>query len=139
MTRVDFYILPERNTHAAVNYSARLVEKAFRRGHDIYVHTATEAQTEALSEALWQRPNSFLGHQCGEQDGHCAIRLCHSGDPSQHGDVMVNLSGDIPTFFSRFQRVAEIVPADPNSRTQSRKNYRFYQDRGYALNTHNIK
>lgn len=139
MTRVDFYILPEGDASSPLNYTARLVEKAFRRGHEIYVHTADPAQTEELSQALWQRPNSFLGHQCGGQAGHCAIQLSHNGEPQQHGDVMVNLSGEIPNFFSRFQRVAEIVPADPNSRTQSRKNYRFYQDRGYALNTHKIQ
>ncbi len=138
MTRVDFYILPEDNRISPLNYTARLVEKAFRRGHQIYVHTLDEDQTRQLSEELWQRPESFLAHDSGQAGQHQPIRISHTGEPDEHGDVMVNLAGTIPNFFSRFQRVAEIVPGKPESRSQSRANFRYYKERGYALNTHNI-
>ena len=138
MTRVDFYILPEDNRISPLNYTARLVEKAFRRGHQIYIHTLDESQTKQLSEELWQRPESFLAHGEGTSSQHQPIQISHLGEPGQHGDVMVNLAGTIPTFFSRFQRVAEIVPGKPESRSQSRDNFRYYKERGYALNTHNI-
>ncbi len=138
MTRVDFYILPESGQHPPLVYTARLIEKAFRRGHQIYVHTSNQEQTQQLSEALWQRQESFLAHNCDDEQGHSAIQVSHQGQPGQHGDVMVNLAGEIPSFFSRFQRVAEIVPGNPESRSQSRDNFRFYRERGYALNTHNI-
>lgn len=138
MTRVDFYILPEDNRISPLNYTARLVEKAFRRGHQIYIHTLDATQTQQLSEELWQRPESFLAHGNGTASQHQPIQISHLGEPGQHGDVMVNLAGTIPTFFSRFQRVAEIVPGKPESRSQSRDNFRYYKERGYALNTHNI-
>ena len=139
MTRVDFYILPEDNRLSPLNYAARLVEKAFRRGHQIYVHTVDEAQTQQLSDELWQRPESILGHGVGAEPGHQAIHISHLGEPQQHEDVMVNLAGTIPNFFSRFHRVAEIVPGKPESRSQSRDNFRYYKERGYALKTHNIQ
>ncbi|RLT95323.1 DNA polymerase III subunit chi [Ketobacter sp.] len=138
MTRVDFYILPEDNRISPLNYAARLVEKAFRRGHQVYIHTLDDTQTRLLSEELWQRPESFLAHGTGSNDPHQPIQISHQGEPQQHGDVMVNLAGTIPPFFSRFQRVAEIVPGKPESRSQSRDNFRYYKERGYALNTHNI-
>ena len=138
MTRVDFYILPEDNRISPLLYAARLVEKAFRRGHQIYVHTLDDSQTQKLSQELWQRPESILGHGSGKPSQHQAIQVSHLGDPGEHGDVMVNLAGTIPTFFSRFQRVAEIVPGKPESRSQSRDNFRYYKERGYALKTHNI-
>jgi len=138
MTRVDFYILPEDNQISPLLYAARLVEKAFRRGHRIYVHTLDETQTRQLSDALWQRPESFLAHGTGSESTRQAIQISHQGDPGQHDDVMVNLAGSIPNFFSRFVRVAEIVPGLPESRLQSRNNFRFYKERGYALKTHNI-
>lgn len=139
MTRVDFYILPEDNRLSPLLYAARLVEKAFRRGHQIYIHAADEEQSRLLSESLWQRPESFLAHSHANQpDQHPAIQVSHQGDPGQHSDVMVNLAGVIPPFFSRFERVAEIVPGKPESRSQSRDNFRFYKERGYAVNTHNI-
>ena len=138
MTRVDFYILPEDYQQPPLVYAARLVEKAFRRGHQIYVHTANQEQTEQASAAIWQQPDSFLAHECGSSEAHCPIQVSHEGQPGQHGDVMVNLAGEIPSFFSRFQRVAEIVPGNPESRSQCRNNFRYYRERGYALNTHNI-
>ena len=50
MPQVDFYILPEDNSLSPLLYTVRLVEKAFRLGHRLYVHTTDAAQTEALSE-----------------------------------------------------------------------------------------
>lgn len=138
MTRVDFYILPEDNSVSPLIYAARLVEKAFRRGHQIYVHTVDADQTRQLSDSLWQRPESFLAHAAGADSGHQRIQVSHQGDPGHHEDVMVNLAGTIPPFFSRFERVAEIVPGKPESRSQSRDNFRYYKERGYALKTHNI-
>ncbi|MCP5016612.1 MAG: DNA polymerase III subunit chi [Ketobacter sp.] len=138
MTRVDFYILPEDNTISPLLYTARLVEKAFRRGHEIYVHTGNEDQTQQLSDSLWQRPESILAHSAGNLDAQQTIHVSHHGEPGQHGDVMINLAGVIPPFFSRFERVAEIVPGKPESRSQSRDNFRYYKERGYALKTHNI-
>ncbi|MAR90726.1 MAG: DNA polymerase III subunit chi [Pseudomonadota bacterium] len=138
MTRVDFYILPADQRLSPIDYTARLVEKAFRRGHEIFVFTRDTGQTEALSAALWQRPDSFLAHGCGPGQGHQPLQLCHQEQPGQHEDVMVNLATNIPPFFSRFHRVAEIVPGDPESRARCRDKFRFYRERGYALDTHNI-
>jgi DNA polymerase-3 subunit chi len=42
-------------------------------------------------------------------------------------------------FFSRFERVAELVSGDADVRQQGRKRYSFYKDRGYPLRTHEIK
>ena len=59
-------------------------------------------------------------------------------EPEEHQDVMINLSGQIPYFFSRFDRVAEVVPVDQNSRKSARENYAYYKERGYVLNFHEI-
>ena len=53
-------------------------------------------------------------------------------------DVLINLSAEVPEFFSRYERVAEVVDADAARREQSRERYRFYRDRGYKLNTHQV-
>jgi DNA polymerase-3 subunit chi len=44
----------------------------------------------------------------------------------------------VPEFFSRYARVAEVVDANTERREQSRGRYRFYRDRGYKLNTHQV-
>lgn len=52
--------------------------------------------------------------------------------------LLINLAPEVPGFFSRFPRVAEVVDADPQVRAQGRERFRFYKDRGYALETHNL-
>jgi DNA polymerase-3 subunit chi len=53
-------------------------------------------------------------------------------------DVLVNLASTVPAFFSRFNRVAELVGNDEAARAAARERYRFYQERGYTLNTHKL-
>ncbi len=53
-------------------------------------------------------------------------------------DVLINLAAEVPEFFSRYERVAEVVDANAVRREQSRERYRFYRDRGYKLNTHQV-
>lgn len=137
MTQVDFYILPEDNSLAPLSYAARLIEKAFRLGHRIYVHTSSAAETQALSEQLWQR-EGFLAHDAGPGAASSPVLVSHQGEPGTHSGVLVNLAGSIPAFFSQFQRVAEIVPGNPQSRSQSQENFRFYKEKGYSLKTHTI-
>ncbi len=138
MAQVDFYILPEDNSLSPLLYTVRLVEKAFRLGHRLYVHTTDAAQTQALSDQLWQREGSFLAHCTQTSATGSRIMISHKGDPGDHDGVLVNLAGIIPPFFQHFQRVAEIVPGLPGARSQSRDNFRFYREKGYALKTHNI-
>ena len=54
------------------------------------------------------------------------------------GDVLINLTPAVPLFFSRFARVAEIVGQDEDSKLSARERFRFYRDRGYALESHTI-
>jgi DNA polymerase-3 subunit chi len=51
---------------------------------------------------------------------------------------MINLAADVPDYFSRYERVAELVDGNATRREQSRERYRFYRDRGYSLNTHQV-
>lgn len=138
MPQVDFYILPEDNSLSPLLYTVRLVEKAFRLGHRLYIHTSDAAQTQALSEQLWQRDSSLLAHSTDVDESGSTLLVSHLGKPGDHTGVLVNLAGTIPPFFQNFQRVAEIVPGKPESRSQSRDNFRFYKEKGYALKTHNI-
>ncbi|RDJ93817.1 DNA polymerase III subunit chi, partial [Lacticaseibacillus rhamnosus] len=41
-------------------------------------------------------------------------------------------------FFSRFQRLVEIVGTDASDRQAARERYRFYRDRGYEIRTHQL-
>jgi DNA polymerase-3 subunit chi len=52
--------------------------------------------------------------------------------------VLINLAGSVPEFFSRYQRVAELVDGNEQRRTQGRERFRFYRDKGCELHTHQL-
>ena len=52
--------------------------------------------------------------------------------------VLVNLTGAPPPFFSRFERLAEIVATDESAVAAGRERYRYYRERGYELRAHNL-
>ena len=55
-----------------------------------------------------------------------------------HDDVLVNLDGELPSAFSRFQRVVEIVDTSEQDRQPARNRFKFYRERGYALSTQDL-
>lgn len=142
MTRVDFYILPDADPAQRPLLACKLAEKAYTQGLKIYIHTASEDETRQLDELLWTfRDGSFLPHAIhsavtGEPP---PILLGHDHEPVTHADVLINLGNDIPRFFGRFERVAELVDQRTELLAQSRERFRYYRERGYEPNTHRLK
>lgn len=139
MTKVDFYIL---DTGSTEHTACKLVEKAFSLGHRIYVHTESATQAKKMDEMLWTyRAGSFIPHQCYQPDGEIKDSPVLVGYHELEGidcDVLINLCTDVPLFFSRFDRVAEIIGNDDLAKEFGRQRFRFYRDRGYSLNTYEI-
>jgi DNA polymerase-3 subunit chi len=55
-----------------------------------------------------------------------------------HQEVLVNLGGSVPEGFERFERLIELVSLEPEDRQQARARWKHYQDRGYAIQRHDI-
>jgi DNA polymerase-3 subunit chi len=51
---------------------------------------------------------------------------------------LLNLSDDVPPGFSRFEELVEIVSTDDAVRLPARERFRFYRERGYALENRNF-
>jgi DNA polymerase III subunit chi len=135
MTSIDFY------THVgdALAVAARLVAKAWAQHGSVRVLTPDAQATEALDRLLWLQPaTGFLPHcrlaspLASETPIIVDHRLEHEGPAA----VLVNLALDAPPFFSRFERLAEIVTADQAQ--AGRERYRFYRERGYELRAHKL-
>lgn len=142
MTQVDFYILRESARDDRFGIACRLAEKAWRQGRRVLLHTEDDDQAGHLDRLLWcYRDESFIPH--GRLDGADPalnpVLIASAGqDPGEEHDVLINLAREIPTFFSRFDRVAECVDHDEDAREASRQRYRYYQQHGYPLKTHDI-
>jgi DNA polymerase III subunit chi len=135
MTQIDFF------THVAqpLKLATRIIAKAYRSHGSVRVLTPDTETTNALDRLLWlDPPLAFLPH-C-RMDSAIARetpiwideRLEHSGPAA----VLVNLHPQPPPFFSRFERLAEVVAADETQIEAGRARFRFYRERGYELRQH---
>jgi DNA polymerase-3 subunit chi len=135
MTQIDFY------THVAqpLRLAAKIIAKAYRMHGSVRVLTPDAEATHALDRLLWMDPPlSFLPH-C-RMDSAVAREtpiwideaLEHSGPAA----VLVNLHPEPPPFFSRFERLAEVVAADEAHLAAGRTRFRFYRERGYEMRQH---
>ncbi len=141
MTQVDFYLLPGDQRPQLLHFACRLVDKAYRLGHRVYIHTESAAQTRHLDDLLWTfQQNSFVPHAVFAEtpDHPVPVQLGHDGEPDASHQVLINLAAEVPLFFSRFERVAELVNAEQSVRRHSRERYSFYKARGYPLRTHEL-
>jgi DNA polymerase III subunit chi len=141
MTRLDFYILSSDYSGDRWQFACRLAEKAYAQGHRVYLHSGSDGEARYLDRLLWTfRDSSFVPHGLlGEADAALNPVLLGSGvDPLGEDDVLINCSREVPAFFERFQRVAEIVDGDPQVRRTGRERFRFYRDRGCPLETHEL-
>ena len=139
MTRVGFYVVQAAQASDRLQVAARLADKALAQGHCIYINAVDKAQAEALDDLLWSfRPASFLPHELAGQEQSDQIAIGWGQDPGNHNDLLINLQLDIPAFFSRFKRVAEVVTQDQDSLAALRQSWVFYKDRGYQLEKHDL-
>ena len=137
MTAIDFY------THVTspLDVAARIVQKAWAQHGSVRVLTPDAAATAELDRLLWtQSALSFIPHcrltspLAAETPVIVDDALMHDGDCA----VLINLHPQTPPFFSRFERLAEIVATDAPATEAGRARFRFYRERGYAMRTHNL-
>ena len=139
MTLVGFYVVQTSDPGQRLRVAARLVDKAFQRGHRVFINATDEAQATELNELLWSfRPASFLPHGLHGQEHSESIAIGWGQEPDNHNDLLINLQLEIPSFFSRFARVAEVVTQEPDSLAALRKSWTFYKERGYQLEKHDL-
>ncbi len=139
MTRVGFYVVQAAARQERLLVAARLADKAFARGHRIFINAADEGQARSLDELLWSfRPASFLPHGLQGEELADTIAIGWGQEPTRHNDLLINLQLGIPPFFSRFKRVAEVVTQDPDSLAALRRSWTFYKERGYQLEKHDL-
>ncbi len=137
MTQVDFHILPDASVEARWLYTCRLVEKATGLGNSVLIAVDTEDEAQTLDDLLWSfKPESFIPHQIIGGENETNVEITFSDKTGDHQQVLINLRSQVPEYFSRFARLAEIVIQEPNILENTREHYRFYKQRGYPIAQH---
>ncbi|MGH8778916.1 DNA polymerase III subunit chi [Paraburkholderia sp.] len=134
MTRIDFHT----NVGDALLYACRLARKAYQAGQPTIV-LAEPPRLRAFDGMLWTFsaldfvPHCMAGMAIAAQT---PIVLTSNLDDAPHHQVLLNLGAEVPAQFARFERLLEIVGNAPDELASGRDRYRFYRDRGYALNNY---
>lgn len=139
MTRIDFYVTSSPEALGREHFTCRLARKAFGLGRALHIHAGDEVQLARLDDLLWTFSDaSFLPHAKLGATPSAPITLDCEQAPDPVPGLLINLASEVPPFFSRFERLAEVIGADAAGREMGREHFRFYRDRGYPLQVHNV-
>jgi DNA polymerase-3 subunit chi len=137
MTRIDFY----HDVDDKLQFACRLAAKAVEQKMRVLVFAPDGGVARKIDQMLWTWPAvGFLPH-CHARDPLAAetpVLMADDDSHLPHDEVLFNLHHEQPAFFSRFQRLIEIVSRDDADRAPARERFRFYRDRGYEIHRHDM-
>jgi len=141
--RVDFYILKSSTPKQRWDFACRLTEKAYLRDLTVVVLNDTEADMQVMDELLWTfNERSFVPHAIHRAEASarpaCPVRLTPALETIGAADLLVNLSGRLPTRMERFGRIAEVIDADEERRRLGRERFKAYRELQLPLETHQL-
>ncbi|MDX1455862.1 MAG: DNA polymerase III subunit chi [Gammaproteobacteria bacterium] len=140
MTEIDFYVLEGAAPGKREQFACKLVDKVHSLGHDIFIHTDNSAVANSINELLWTfRDDSFIPHGLAGEETDAKVIIGSGQAPASPPHLLINLSREVPEFFSQFERVAEVLDDSEEEREAGRERFRYYRDRGYDLKTHKLK
>lgn len=144
MPRVDFYLLEELQPENILRTVCRIADKAYQQQHQLLIYCQDKMQGQSLDKLLWTaQDTSFIPHVLWQNQSAIETPIIiferSQSLPSQSRDILINLTPNIPDFFSQFQRIVEVVSADDTARQLARERFRLYRDQGAELHTHQIK
>jgi DNA polymerase-3 subunit chi len=138
VTEISFYTFADE----PLDVARRVAAKAYGQGKQVMIYAPDPAVADAIDRLLWTTPAlSFVPH-CRDSDplaGETPVLIGADAEALGRADVMINLHSEQPAAFARFERLVEIIGQDDAGRERGRARYRFYQARGYALKTHDLR
>lgn len=141
MTRISFLHGAADRIQSAAQWLQRAWAERPAAEFPILVYVPDTEQATRLDRLLWTQPAlSFVPH-CSTSSMLAAetpILLTDRLDEPARECCLVNLSDDLPPGFSRFEHLVEIVSTDDKDRLPARGRFKFYRDRGYAIESHDI-
>ena len=141
MPRADFYLIDKpRFREQPLLLVCELDKRGYAANLPILVLARDTAQAEALDDLMWSfDPDEYLPHQIagmdeGDDDTPILIATPDMDIPAR--PMLLNLRDAAPT--GSFDRVLEVVPADPSARAPLRERWKHYQSLGFDVNKHDM-
>ena len=141
MPRADFYLIDKpRFREQPLLLVCELAKRGYAANLSILVLARDTAQAEAIDDLMWSfDPDEYLPHQIaeldeGDDDTPILIATPEMDLPARA--LLINLRDAAPT--GSFERVLEVVPADPSARGPLRERWKHYQALGFEVNKHDM-
>ncbi len=130
--RADFYLIAKpRFRDQPLLLVCKLVEKALAAQQPLVILARDHAQAEEIDDLLWAYDeDAFIPHQlAGSDDDHeVPVLITPPGVDTPPRPLAINLRAE--PVREAFERVLEVVSADPAERDGSRRRWRTYQQAG---------
>ncbi|HTH66684.1 DNA polymerase III subunit chi [Rhodanobacter sp. T12-5] len=140
MPRADFYLIDKpRFREQPLLLVCELAKKAFAAQQPTLILTRDYAQAEAIDELLWAFDDDvMIPHQLAgdDDDADTAVLIVPPGIETADRPLLINLRETCAV--GRYQRVLEVVAADPAERDGSRARWREYQRLGFELHKNDM-
>ena len=140
MARADFYLIDKpRFRDDPLLLVCELVKKAYAAEQPTLILARSPEQADALDEKLWEfDDDSFIPHQlAGDADDEItAVVIAPPGVSTADRQLVVNLRDECAP--GTYERVLEVVAADPAEREGSRVRWSEYKRRGFEVNKHDM-
>lgn len=140
MPRADFYLIDKpRFREDPLLLVCELAKRAFGAGHLTLILTRDFEQAEAIDEYLWSfDEDSFIPHQLAgdDDDENTAVLIVPPGVEVADRPMVINLRDTCAP--GQFDRVLEVVAADPAEREGSRTRWSEYKKAGIEVKKHDM-
>ncbi|PNS09247.1 DNA polymerase III subunit chi [Solilutibacter silvestris] len=141
MARADFYLIDKpRFREEPLLLVCELARKAFDANLYTLVLARDGAQAEALDDLLWSfDPDAYIPHQIAGSDDdedEAVVLIAAPGSDAALRPLVINLRD--AAVEGTFDRVLEVVPADPAARAPLRERWKHYQSRGFDVKKHDM-
>ena len=140
MARADFYLIDKpRFRDDPLLLVCELVKRAFAAEQPTLILARSTAQADALDEKLWEfDDDAFIPHQLAgdDDDSITAVVIAPPGVATADRPLVINLRDECAP--GAFERVLEVVGADPAEREGSRARWSEYKQRGFEVNKHDM-
>ena len=137
MTRIEFIHGAPDRLAAAANW----LRQAWAARRQVLVYVPVRKAAEDLDRLLWSQPATGFVPHCRSDSalaGETPIVLTDNLDRLPHDACLLNLADELPPGFSRFEELVEIVSTSDADRLPAHERFKFYRERGYALEARDI-
>jgi len=140
MPRADFYLIDKpRFREQPLLLVCELAKRAYASQQPTLVLARDFEQAEAIDELMWAfDEDAFIPHQLAgdDDDANTAVLIVPPDVDTADRPLVINLREQCAP--GQYQRVLEVVAADPAEREGSRLRWREYQRQGFEVSKHDM-